>query len=77
MPDVPASCGSSASSRACSSGRQTRTKSRSGIQDVLGRAADSRAQQTYLDAEAVLHECLQLQHHLDLQDEVIGKIWVY
>ncbi len=46
-------------------------------QDVLGRAADSRAQQTYLDAEAILHECLQLQHHLELQDEVIVKICTY
>jgi uncharacterized membrane protein len=46
-------------------------------QDVIGRAADSRAQQTYLDAEAVLHECLQLQHHLALQDEVMVKICAY
>jgi len=46
-------------------------------QDVLGKAADNRAQQTYLDAEAILHECLQLQHHLDLQDEVIVRICAY
>lgn len=43
-------------------------------QDVLRRAADSRSQQTFLDAEAILHECRQLQHHLSLQDEIIVKI---
>jgi|SRR5215467_1610808 len=46
-------------------------------QDVLGRAADSRSQQTFLDAEAILQECQQLQQHLDLQDEVIVKICSY
>jgi len=46
-------------------------------QDVLGKAADSRAQQTYLDAEAILHECLQLQHHLELQDEALVRICGY
>jgi uncharacterized membrane protein len=46
-------------------------------QDVLGKAADSRSQQTYLDAEAILHECLQLQHHLSLQDEAIARICAY
>ena len=46
-------------------------------QDVLGKAADSRAQQTYLDAEAILHECTRLQHHLNAQDEVIVKICGY
>lgn len=46
-------------------------------QDVLGRAADNRSQQTFLDAEAILHECQQLQHHLSLQDEIIVKICTY
>ena len=43
-------------------------------QDVIGRASDKRAEQTYLDSEAILHECLQLQRHLDVQDEVIVRI---
>jgi uncharacterized membrane protein len=46
-------------------------------QDVLGKSGDKRAEQTYLDTEAVLHECLQLQHHLTQQDGVIVKISEY
>ncbi|TMC01041.1 MAG: hypothetical protein E6J41_33665 [Chloroflexi bacterium] len=46
-------------------------------QDVLGKAADNRSQQTYLDAEAILHESEQLQHHLDLQDEIIVELCHY
>ncbi|HEX7264960.1 MAG TPA: DUF1003 domain-containing protein [Candidatus Dormibacteraeota bacterium] len=46
-------------------------------QDVLGQAGDHRAQQTFLDAEAVLHECARLQHHLTAQDKVIVKICGY
>jgi uncharacterized membrane protein len=46
-------------------------------QDVLGRAGDKRAQQTYLDAEAVLHECARLQEHLTEQDRVIVDICGY
>ena len=46
-------------------------------QDVLGKSGDKRAQQTYLDAEAVLHECLRLQTHLTAQDTVIVKICTY
>jgi uncharacterized membrane protein len=46
-------------------------------QDVLGKASDVRAQQTYLDAEAVLHECEALQKHLALQDEAIVEICKY
>jgi len=46
-------------------------------QDVLGKAGDQRAQQTYLDAEAILHECSRLQHHLTAQDMVITKICHY
>jgi uncharacterized membrane protein len=46
-------------------------------QDVLGKSGDGRAQQTYLDAEAILHECARLQHHLTAQDMVITKICHY
>ena len=46
-------------------------------QDVLGKAGDLRAQQTYLDAEAVLHECTRLQAHLTEQDKVIVKLCSY
>ncbi len=37
-------------------------------QNIQGAAADKRAQQTYDDAEAVLHEALQIQQHLKVQD---------
>lgn len=43
-------------------------------QGVLGRAADQRALQTYLDAEAVLHACERLQIHLKAQDVAIKHI---
>jgi uncharacterized membrane protein len=43
-------------------------------QGVLGRAADQRALQTYLDAEAVLHACERLQIHLKAQDLAIRHI---
>ncbi|HZB97528.1 MAG TPA: DUF1003 domain-containing protein [Candidatus Sulfotelmatobacter sp.] len=43
-------------------------------QQVLGRAADKRAMQTYSDAEAILHECLQLQAHLQAQDVVLERM---
>jgi uncharacterized membrane protein len=46
-------------------------------QDVLGKAGDQRAQQTFLDAEAVLYECRRLQQHLTAQDRVIEKICEY
>jgi uncharacterized membrane protein len=46
-------------------------------QDVLGKAGDKRAQQTFIDAEVILHECLQLQHHLSAQDRLIVKICDY
>jgi len=38
-------------------------------QNILGKAADKRAEQTYKDAEAILHECLQIQAHLAAQDD--------
>jgi uncharacterized membrane protein len=37
-------------------------------QQVLGRGADKRALQTYFDAEAILHDCEQIQNHLIAQD---------
>lgn len=43
-------------------------------QDVMGKAADARALQTYLDAEAVLHACERLQTHLKAQDLAIRRI---
>jgi len=46
-------------------------------QEVLGRADDTRAQQTYLDAEAILHECTRLEAHLTAQDRVIVEICGY
>lgn len=38
-------------------------------QNIQGAAADKRSEQTYKDAEAVLHEALQIQQHLCAQDE--------
>ncbi|HZS13483.1 MAG TPA: hypothetical protein VFC09_02690 [Candidatus Dormibacteraeota bacterium] len=43
-------------------------------QNVQGMAADKRATQTYQDAEAILHECLQLQAHLMEQDKVLQDL---
>jgi hypothetical protein len=37
-------------------------------QNIQGKAADKRAEQTYQDAEAILHECSQIQAHLAAQD---------
>ena len=46
-------------------------------QDVLGRAGTQRAEQTYLDAEAVVYECRRLQRHLTEQDKAIVAICNY
>jgi hypothetical protein len=43
-------------------------------QNVQARAADKRSQQTYSDAEAILHECLQLQAHLEAQDKILDDM---
>src|SRR3979409_368693 len=43
-------------------------------QQVLGAAADKRAVVTYQDAEAILHECLQMQDHLLAQDKALESI---
>lgn len=46
-------------------------------QDVLGRAGDRRSEQTFLDAEAILHECYRLQAHLKAQDVAIASLCSY
>jgi hypothetical protein len=43
-------------------------------QNVQARAADKRSEQTYSDAEAILHECLQLQAHLQAQDQILDDL---
>jgi uncharacterized membrane protein len=43
-------------------------------QGVLGRAGDQRSEQTFRDAEAILHECRRLQRHLTAQDKAIVRI---
>ncbi len=43
-------------------------------QNIQGKAADQRAADTYKDAEAILHECLQLQEHLQAQDKVLDHL---
>jgi hypothetical protein len=43
-------------------------------QNIQAKAADKRADQTYKDAEAVLHECQELQAHLIVQDQVLSQI---
>lgn len=43
-------------------------------QGVQSRAADKRAEQTFNDAEAVLHECLEIQRHLQEQDAVLSAL---
>jgi uncharacterized membrane protein len=46
-------------------------------QDVLGRAADQRSEQTYLDAEAILHECRRMKARLTAQDRFIDRLSDY
>lgn len=43
-------------------------------QNIQARAADKRAESTYKDAEAVLHEALQIQQHLKDQDAQLSAI---
>jgi hypothetical protein len=38
-------------------------------QNIQAKAADKRSEETYRDAEAVLHECVQIQQHLTAQDQ--------
>lgn len=43
-------------------------------QNLQAAASDKRSQQTYDDAEAVLHEALQIQQHLTAQDTRLEEI---
>jgi hypothetical protein len=43
-------------------------------QKVAGEASDKRALDTYNDAEAVLHEAMQIQEHLAAQDQVLKRL---
>lgn len=43
-------------------------------QNIQAKASDRRAEDTYNDAEAVLHESTQIQQHLLAQDQAIGDI---
>ncbi len=43
-------------------------------QNIQSQAADKRAEATYEDADAVLHEAIQIQKHLEAQDEAIQRI---
>jgi uncharacterized membrane protein YcjF (UPF0283 family) len=43
-------------------------------QNVQAEASDKRAEATYQDADAVLHEALQIQAHLEAQDTAIQRI---
>ncbi len=43
-------------------------------QNVLGRAADKRAEMTYNDADAAFHETERIQEHLRLQDEALNTL---
>jgi hypothetical protein len=43
-------------------------------QNIMGKAADARADATYKDAEAILAECLELQIHMAEQDKVLTSL---
>jgi hypothetical protein len=43
-------------------------------QNIQARASDTRADETYKDAEAVLKEAAMIQEHLTKQDELIARI---
>ncbi len=43
-------------------------------QNVLAASADKRAEATYNDADAVLHEAVKIQEHLAAQDEVLDAL---
>jgi hypothetical protein len=43
-------------------------------QNLAAAASDKRAEATYLDAEAVLHEAIQIQQHLLAQDKVLEEL---
>jgi hypothetical protein len=43
-------------------------------QNLQAKATDSRAEHTYADAEAVLHEAIEIQKHLAAQDAVLERL---
>ena len=43
-------------------------------QNIQAETADRRSEQTYNDAEAILHECLELHRHLQAQDGAINDM---
>jgi hypothetical protein len=43
-------------------------------QNLQAKASDKRADQTYKDAEAVLHEAIEIQKHLRAQDDVLAGL---
>ncbi len=43
-------------------------------QNLQASAADKRSEQTYKDAEAVLHEAMQIQQHLAAQDATLAAL---
>ena len=43
-------------------------------QNILSAASDKRSEATYNDADAVLHEAVQIQKHLEAQDQAIERI---
>lgn len=43
-------------------------------QNLQAGASDKRAEQTYLDAEAVLAEAIKIQEHLQVQDAVLERL---
>jgi len=43
-------------------------------QNLQAKASDKRAADTYRDAEAVLHEAIEIQKHLQAQDQVLAGL---
>jgi hypothetical protein len=43
-------------------------------QNVQAQASDKRSEETYKDAEAVLHEATQIQEHLQSQDALLSQL---
>jgi hypothetical protein len=43
-------------------------------QNIQASASDKRAEETYKDAEAVLHEAVKIQEHLKAQDKMLGDV---
>jgi len=43
-------------------------------QNIQATASDKRAEDTYKDAEAVLHEALEIQKHLESQDQALTEL---